>query len=120
PRAPRAAAPARPAQHAGRAKGVVRAALLVEFEQPFVVEEIQYHDPAPGRVLVRTGASPFCSTDIVNWRGQLGKIPPTILGHASMGEVLEVGAGVSHLKPGQRVIVPGTSECGVCFYCSAG
>jgi S-(hydroxymethyl)glutathione dehydrogenase/alcohol dehydrogenase len=98
----------------------MRAALLVEFNEPFVVEEIAYHEPAPGRVLVRTGASPFCSTDILNWRGQLGKIPPTILGHASMGEVVEVGAGVAHLRPGQRVIVPGTSECGICFYCSIG
>jgi S-(hydroxymethyl)glutathione dehydrogenase/alcohol dehydrogenase len=98
----------------------MRAALLVEFNEPFVVEDIDYLDPAPGRVLLRTGASPFCSTDIVNWRGQLGKIPPTILGHASMGEVIEVGAGVEHIKVGQRAIVPGTSECGICFYCSMG
>jgi len=98
----------------------MRAALLAEFNEPFVVEDIDYLDPAPGRVLLRTGASPFCSTDIVNWRGELGKIPPTILGHASMGEVLEVGAGVTHIRPGQRAIVPGTSECGVCWYCSAG
>ena len=94
----------------------MRAALLVEFNEPFVVEEIDYHDPAPGRVLLRTGASPFCSTDIVNWRGLLGKVPPTVLGHASMGEVLAVGEGVTHIKPGQRAIVPGTSECGICFY----
>jgi S-(hydroxymethyl)glutathione dehydrogenase/alcohol dehydrogenase len=98
----------------------MRAALLVEFNGPFAVEDIDYHDPAPGRVLLRTGASPFCSTDVVNWRGQLGKIPPTILGHASMGEVLEVGPGVEDVAAGQRAIVPGTSECGVCFYCSAG
>jgi S-(hydroxymethyl)glutathione dehydrogenase/alcohol dehydrogenase len=98
----------------------MRAALLTEFKNPFVVEDIDYLDPSPGRVLVRTGASPFCSTDVVNWRGELGKIPPTILGHASMGEVVEVGAGVEHVKVGQRAIVPGTSECGVCFYCSAG
>lgn len=98
----------------------MRAALLTAIKEPFVVEEIDYLDPAPGRVLVRTGASPFCSTDCVNWRGELGKIPPTILGHASMGEVLEVGAGVAHIQVGQRVIVPGTSECGVCFYCSIG
>jgi S-(hydroxymethyl)glutathione dehydrogenase/alcohol dehydrogenase len=37
-----------------------------------------------------------------------------------MGEVVEVGAGVDHIKVGDRVIVPGTSECGVCFYCSIG
>jgi S-(hydroxymethyl)glutathione dehydrogenase / alcohol dehydrogenase len=98
----------------------MRAALLTEFKKPFTVENIDYLDPSPGRVLVRTGASPFCSTDIVNWRGELGKIPPTILGHASMGEVVDVGAGVEHIKVGQRAIVPGTSECGVCFYCSAG
>ncbi len=98
----------------------MRAALLTAFKEPFVVEDVEYLDPEPGRVLIRTGASPFCSTDVVNWRGELGKIPPTILGHASMGEVVEVGAGVSHVQVGQRVIVPGTSECGVCFYCAAG
>jgi Zn-dependent alcohol dehydrogenase len=98
----------------------MRAALLTAFKEPFEVEEIDYLDPAPGRVLVRTGASPFCSTDVVNWRGELGKIPPTILGHASMGEVVEVGPGVEHIEVGQRAIVPGTSECGHCFYCSAG
>src|SRR4249919_1529976 len=86
----------------------MRAALLDAVREPFVVEDIDYLDPSPGRVLIRTGASPFCSTDCVNWRGELGKIPPTILGHASMGEV------------GDRVIVPGTSECGVCFYCAIG
>jgi S-(hydroxymethyl)glutathione dehydrogenase/alcohol dehydrogenase len=98
----------------------MRAALLAAVREPFVVEDIDYLDPAPGRVLVRTGASPFCSTDCVNWRGELFKIPPTILGHASMGDVLELGAGVEHIKLGDRVIVPGTSECGVCFYCSIG
>jgi S-(hydroxymethyl)glutathione dehydrogenase/alcohol dehydrogenase len=98
----------------------MRAALLAEVKQPFVVEDIEYHAPSPGRVLVRTGASPFCSTDCVNWRGELSKIPPTILGHASMGYVEEIGENVTHLKVGDRVIVPGTSECGVCFYCSIG
>src|SRR5579862_3250286 len=98
----------------------MRAALLVGFKEPFVVEDIDYLDPTPGRVLLRTGASPFCSTDCVNWRGELGKIPPTILGHASMGEVVEVGEDVTHIRVGQRAIVPGTSECGTCFYCSIG
>jgi S-(hydroxymethyl)glutathione dehydrogenase / alcohol dehydrogenase len=98
----------------------MRAALMVEAKQPFVVEDIAYHAPSHGRVLVRTGASPFCSTDCVNWRGELFKVPPTVLGHASMGYVEEVGEGVDHLKVGDRVIVPGTSECGVCFYCGIG
>jgi S-(hydroxymethyl)glutathione dehydrogenase/alcohol dehydrogenase len=98
----------------------MRAALLTAVKEPFEVEDIAYLDPVPGRVLVRTGAAPFCSTDCVNWRGELGKIPPTILGHAAMGEVVEVGEGVDHIRVGDRAIVPGTSECGLCFYCSIG
>jgi S-(hydroxymethyl)glutathione dehydrogenase/alcohol dehydrogenase len=98
----------------------MRAALLAAVREPFVVEDVDILAPSRGRVLIRTGASPFCSTDCVNWRGELFKVPPTILGHASMGEVVEVGAGVDGVAVGDRVIVPGTSECGVCFYCSIG
>ena len=42
--------------------------LLYERWIRFVIDDIDYLDPTPGRVLVRTGASPFCSTDCVNWR----------------------------------------------------
>src|SRR6266540_1131642 len=65
----------------------MRAALLAELRAPFVVEDVELLDPAPGRVIVRTGATPFCSTDCINQRGELGKVPPTILGHASIGVV---------------------------------
>ncbi|MCS5723912.1 zinc-binding dehydrogenase [Herbiconiux sp. CPCC 203407] len=98
----------------------MRAAVLREFNAPFSIEEVTFLDAAPGRVLVRTGASPFCSTDVTNWRGELGKVPPAILGHASMGVVEDVGAGVEGIRVGQRVVVPGTPECGVCFFCSRG
>jgi len=98
----------------------MRAAVLREFNEPFSIDEVTFLDPAPGRVLIRTGASPFCSTDVTNWRGELGKVPPIILGHASMGVVEAIGEGVESLRVGQRVIVPGTPECGVCFYCSIG
>jgi S-(hydroxymethyl)glutathione dehydrogenase/alcohol dehydrogenase len=37
-----------------------------------------------------------------------------------MGEIVEVGANAGQLQVGQRVVVPGTSECGVCFYCAIG
>jgi S-(hydroxymethyl)glutathione dehydrogenase / alcohol dehydrogenase len=98
----------------------VRAAVLAELKQPFVVEEIELLDPTPGRVVVRTGATPFCSTDCINQRGELGKVPPTILGHASIGIVEAIGADVTHVEVGDRVLVPGTPECGHCFYCAEG
>ena len=90
----------------------MRAAVLAELKQPFVVEEIELLDPTPGRVVVRTGATPFCSTDCINQRGELGKVPPTILGHASIGVVEAIGADVTHVAVGDRVLVPGTPECG--------
>ncbi|HKE80547.1 MAG TPA: zinc-binding dehydrogenase [Solirubrobacteraceae bacterium] len=98
----------------------MRAALLAELKQPFVVEDVDLLDPTPGRVIVRTGATPFCSTDCINQRGDLGKVPPTILGHASIGTVEELGADVTHVRVGDRVLVPGTPECGHCFYCAEG
>jgi S-(hydroxymethyl)glutathione dehydrogenase/alcohol dehydrogenase len=98
----------------------MRAALLRTFNAPMSVEEVDLLDLAPDRVLIKTHASPFCSTDVVNWRGELGKIPPVILGHASIGEVVEVGTGVEGLRVGQRVVVPGTPECGTCYYCGIG
>lgn len=43
-----------------------------------------------------------------------------ILGHETMGEVVEVGAENNALKPGDRVVVPFTIACGECFLCSRG
>jgi len=97
-----------------------KAAVLREFNAPISVEQVDYRPPTARRVLIRTGAAPFCSTDVTNWRGKLGKVLPTILGHAAMGVIEAVGPEVEHLRIGQRVIVPGTPECGVCFYCGIG
>ncbi|MCZ4535938.1 zinc-binding dehydrogenase [Gordonia terrae] len=98
----------------------MKAAILRTLAQPFVVEELDYLPPAPGRVLVKTHATPFCSTDCTNWAGKFGKVPPVILGHASIGEVVETGPGVDSVAVGQRVLVPGTPECGRCYYCAVG
>ena len=93
----------------------MKAAVLQTLASPFVVEELDYLPPEPDRVLVRTHATPFCSTDCTNWAGKFGKVPPVILGHASIGEVVEVGRDVRHVAVGQRVVVPGTPECGRCY-----
>ncbi|MFT4468871.1 zinc-binding dehydrogenase [Arthrobacter sulfonylureivorans] len=98
----------------------MRAAVLREFNIPITVEDVDLLDLDPHRVLVQTKASPFCSTDVTSFHGNLGKVPPTILGHASTGEVIEVGTQVEGIRPGQRVIIPGTPECGNCYYCGIG
>lgn len=98
----------------------MKAAVLRETKGSLNVENVELLALAPGRVLVKTHASPFCSTDVKNARGEIPKIPPTILGHASIGEVVELGSGVTSVKIGQRVVVPGTPECSACYYCGIG
>ena len=43
-----------------------------------------------------------------------------VLGHEPMGIVEEVGSEVSHIKPGDRVVLPFTICCGSCFMCDRG
>jgi S-(hydroxymethyl)glutathione dehydrogenase/alcohol dehydrogenase len=84
------------------------------------VQDVDLLPLAPGRIRVRTGATPFCVTDVMNADGVFGKEPPTILGHASMGVVEELGPDVTGVRAGDRVVVHGTAECGRCFYCVRG
>jgi len=70
------------------------------------VETEAPHDPGPGEALVRVHRIGICGTDI---SGYLGKMPffsyPRIPGHELGVEVLEVGAGVSNVQPGDRCSV---------------
>ena len=98
----------------------MKAALLVEVGAPLVVEEVELLPPTPTHLIVRMTASALCYTDCMNRRGDLVKKLPTILGHAGIGVVEEVGAAVTGVAVGDRVVVPGTPECGVCYWCARG
>ncbi|HOY61587.1 MAG TPA: alcohol dehydrogenase catalytic domain-containing protein [bacterium] len=70
-------------------------------------------------VLLKVEAASICGTDC-----QILKTPPghpatpgAILGHEYVGQVLETGKAVSHLKPGDRVAVDPNLTCGLCPYC---
>ena len=61
-----------------------------------------------GEVLIRTGAVGICGSDREVFEGRFKQSePPLILGHESVGTVLEVGRKVSRYRPGQRVLRPG-------------
>ncbi|MQA09544.1 MAG: zinc-binding dehydrogenase [Pseudonocardiaceae bacterium] len=98
----------------------MRAAILEEFGKPFVVEEIDVLPPGPGDIIVRTSAAAYCITDCVNQRGELGKQPPTVLGHSAVGTVQEVGSQVTDFRAGDRVLCGATPECRVCYWCVRG
>ncbi|MBV9929232.1 MAG: zinc-dependent alcohol dehydrogenase family protein [Acidobacteria bacterium] len=75
------------------------------------VEEVQKPEPGAGQVLVRMRARPINPSDLLTVRGLYGSlpVPPATPGLEGMGEVAEVGEGVTTLRAGQRVIPLGVA-----------
>ena len=82
------------------------------------LEELPVPTIGPGELLLRTRASGVCGSDLMEWYRI--KKAPLVLGHEITGEVVEVGAGVSNYKPGDRVFSTHHVPCGTCRYCKAG
>lgn len=81
-----------------------------------VVESVPIPQIRDGEVLFRVGACGICGTDIKKiHHGYLA--PPQIFGHELAGTIVEVGAGVTKFKPGDRVVSFHHIPCGSCFYC---
>ncbi len=83
-----------------------KAAILVNFNQ-VVIDEITLPPLKPGQVLVEIHYTGVCHTQLLEVRGKRGEDPflPHCLGHEGSGIVLEVGAKVEKVKPGDRVIL---------------
>lgn len=76
-----------------------------------------------GEVLIRVRAASLCGTDLRIARRGHGSIPQgtqRILGHEVVGEIVEVGEGVTDLKEGMLVLVAPNYGCGKCRFCIAG
>ncbi|MCF2533808.1 zinc-dependent alcohol dehydrogenase family protein [Yinghuangia soli] len=70
--------------------------------------------------VVRVDAVTICGTDLHILKGDVPEVEPgRVLGHEAVGTVLEVGAGVRTVRPGDRVLVSCISACGRCRYCRA-
>ncbi len=96
----------------------VRAAVATKAGAPLTIETVQLDGPRAGEVLVEIKASGVCHTDLFTLSGDDPEgIFPAILGHEGAGIVVEVGAGVTSLKPGDHVIPLYTPECRNCDYC---
>jgi len=84
------------------------------------VEDLRLREIGPRQVLVRTAASCGCYTITSTVLGQRAFETPTIPNHSGMGVVEAVGAEVHRVRVGDRVLVCGTPECGVCYHCLHG
>ena len=91
-------------------------AIITDGSGHFEIDEVQLEDPQAGEVLVAIKASGVCHTDYdsTSWKQRL------IMGHEGAGVVTACGEGVSHVKPGDRVLLNWAIPCGDCFQCRTG
>ncbi|MDX2483823.1 MAG: S-(hydroxymethyl)glutathione dehydrogenase/class III alcohol dehydrogenase [Pseudodonghicola sp.] len=98
-----------------------RAAVALEPGKPLEIMEVNLDGPKAGEVLVEIKATGLCHTDEFTRSGADPEgIFPAILGHEGAGIVLEIGEGVTTLKPGDHVIPLYTPECRECPSCLSG
>ena len=72
-------------------------------------------------IIIRVTSCAICGSDLHIFDGVIPEMRKgDIIGHETMGEVVEVGKAVSNLKKGDRVVVPFTISCGECFFCKRG
>jgi D-arabinose 1-dehydrogenase-like Zn-dependent alcohol dehydrogenase len=99
----------------------MRAAVITEFKGPWQIREVPDVRPAGGQVVIRVHASGMCGTDLHVHNGVFPLEPPFVAGHEATGEIVELGAGVTDLKVGDRVGVFWNQKgCGRCEACQAG
>jgi propanol-preferring alcohol dehydrogenase len=101
----------------------MKAAVVRAFKEPLVIQEVPIPALDAGQILVKITASGVCHTDLHAAEGDwpVKPKPPFIPGHEGVGHVAAVGAGVSHVKEGDRVGVPWLyTACGHCRHCLGG
>jgi S-(hydroxymethyl)glutathione dehydrogenase/alcohol dehydrogenase len=98
-----------------------RAAVAFAAGKPLEIVEIDVAPPRKGEVLVRITHTGVCHTDAFTLSGDDPEgVFPAVLGHEGGGIVVEVGEGVTSVRPGDHVIPLYTAECGQCKFCRSG
>jgi D-arabinose 1-dehydrogenase-like Zn-dependent alcohol dehydrogenase len=98
----------------------MKAVVIAEANAPWVLQERERPTVQAGQVLVRIHACGICGTDAWLTQGALAFRPfPLVLGHEGVGEIVELGEGVTSRKIGDRVDMPIVQKaCGQCEFCS--
>ncbi|GAA3774159.1 Zn-dependent alcohol dehydrogenase [Streptomyces chiangmaiensis] len=99
---------------------MVRAAVLPAVGAPLEVTGIELPEPGPGQVRVRLAAAGVCHSDLSLSNGTMRVPVPAVLGHEGAGTVVAVGDGVTHVAPGDGVVLNWAPSCGTCHVCTLG
>ena len=88
--------------------------------EPVELATVRVPDPGPGEALVRVQACGVCHTDLHYREGGINDDFPFLLGHEAAGVVKAVGDHVTHVEPGDFVILNWRAICGECRACKRG
>jgi alcohol dehydrogenase len=88
--------------------------------RPLEILELDLDPPGPGELVVRVDAAGVCHSDLSVVDGNRPRPMPMVLGHEAAGEVVELGAGVTDVAVGDRVVLVFVPRCGSCAACAAG
>ncbi|MGW2700970.1 Zn-dependent alcohol dehydrogenase [Streptomyces sp. NPDC001340] len=94
--------------------------VVFDGKQVQVVDDLAVREPGPGEVLVAISAAGLCHSDLSVVDGTIPFPVPVVLGHEGAGVVEAVGAGVSHVAPGDHVALSTLANCGTCPECDRG
>ena len=95
--------------------------VLIKSANTVIVEEIGDLLPGPGEVCVKVAYCGICGSDVHAFKGKHPFISlPATPGHEFSGEISSVGAGVTNLKLGDRIVCEPNLVCGTCFNCRTG
>jgi S-(hydroxymethyl)glutathione dehydrogenase/alcohol dehydrogenase len=109
-----------------------RAAVLWDVGNEWQIEEVELDPPGQGEVLIKTRAAGLCHSDDHVVQGDMSvanadadamgidRMFPIIGGHEGSGEIVEVGAGVTTVQPGDHVSMSFIPSCGRCHWCAIG
>ncbi|MEU9334104.1 alcohol dehydrogenase catalytic domain-containing protein [Streptomyces sp. NPDC048290] len=86
--------------------------------RPITVGELELGDPGPTELLVKVEAAGVCHSDLSVVDGNRLRPTPMLLGHEAAGIVVAVGAAVTDLAPGQRVVMSFMPRCERCAACA--
>ena len=96
-------------------RGIVFNGTTTEF-----VDGLSLRNPGPRDVVVEIGAAGLCHSDISYMNGLYPVPSPGVCGHEGAGVVAEVGIAVTHVQPGDHVIIATLTACGFCPACASG
>lgn len=98
----------------------VRGVIARSKGRPVELVDIVIPDPGPGEVVVAVTACGVCHTDLTYREGGINDEFPFLLGHEAAGVVETIGEGVTHVEPGDFVILNWRAVCGQCRACKRG